>query len=116
MEALFDHLKINDLKFNCIIYNKTIDISDLFKETLLYLYHLKSKCKTSGQKQLIKYAMNHGIQSCAKKNKIFQPEEDIDEKIYEFCNEDCNENEICIILKEQYYSHDAACLYSFALS
>ena len=50
--------KSGTLEFNCIIYNKTIDISDLFKKKMPYLYDLKSKCETGGQKQIIKDIMN----------------------------------------------------------
>ena len=41
---------------------------------MLYLYDLKTKCETHGQRNIIKNIMNYGIQSCLQKNKIMNTE------------------------------------------
>ena len=80
---------------------------------MLYLYDIKSKCETVGQKQIIKDIMNYGIQSCNKKNRIINPDFNIESRLYERYHPDCNPLKMCFIPKEQYYKHDAARLNSF---
>ena len=82
---------------------------------MLYLYALKTMCETDGQRNIIKNIMNYGIQSCSQKNKIMNPEFNVEKKLYEIYDADCDTNNLCIIPKERYYKHNAARLNSFVL-
>ena len=46
-----------DVDMNCVLYNDTCNVRDLFEKPMLYLYYLKTVCITDQQKQLIKNNM-----------------------------------------------------------